>query len=307
MSELGGALPGPSKAIAAAQQASARQALQRYYGEKRRLGIHSTFACNSRFESFDWRSKHKLSEIQKQDPCASCWAFAAASAFEGSYLIENNQLVDASEQRLVNCVPNDCKTGGYLWKALDYLVSTGTDLENDDPYVGKHRHCTPTSAQMRRLVTYSMIDTDWTKVVAPAKIKSALCEHGPIAVRLISTAAFRSLSGEQVFHQVDSGLTVDSDNDDLGIGGHFLNIIGWDDTLGAHGAWLVRNSWGKAWGNGGYGWIEYGANLIGHQATWVHAAHDKVGVGRGPKASSTLPTRRTAGVPRARWCATTAR
>ncbi len=43
-------------------------------------------------------------------------------------------------------------------------------------------------------------------------------------------------------------------------GGHAIVAVGYDDNrkIGAHkGALLIRNSWGTAWGDKGYGWLPY--------------------------------------------------
>jgi len=44
------------------------------------------------------------------------------------------------------------------------------------------------------------------------------------------------------------------------VGGHFVTIVGWDDT---GGYWICRNSWGEDWGMDGYFHIHMGSNECG--------------------------------------------
>ena len=43
-------------------------------------------------------------------------------------------------------------------------------------------------------------------------------------------------------------------------------LVGWDDNKQA---WLIKNSWGKDWGEDGFGWVKYDSNNIGLFAAWI--------------------------------------
>jgi C1A family cysteine protease len=59
-------------------------------------------------------------------------------------------------------------------------------------------------------------------------------------------------------------------------GGHAVVAVGYDDSKvidnadgrRSEGALLIRNSWGTAWGEGGYGWLPYDYVLNGLTADW---------------------------------------
>jgi hypothetical protein len=84
-------------------------------------------------------------------------------------------------------------------------------------------------------------------------------KYGPLSVAVAADNAFSGYRKGTVF----AGNSRDIN--------HAVILVGWDDAKGRSGAWLMRNSWSREWGDDGYMWIEYGANQIGYGALWVSA------------------------------------
>jgi cathepsin L len=47
-------------------------------------------ACSAANPAFNWPDSGKVSAVQDQDGCGSCWAFSAIGSYESSYLIHNS-------------------------------------------------------------------------------------------------------------------------------------------------------------------------------------------------------------------------
>jgi C1A family cysteine protease len=61
------------------------------------------------------------------------------------------------------------------------------------------------------------------------------------------------------------------------VGGHAVVVVGYDDAKKIQntgggpkttGAFRIRNSWGKSWGDAGYGWLPYEYVLQGLAVDW---------------------------------------
>jgi len=72
----------------------------------------------------DWRSQGGVNGVKNQGSCGSCWAFGATAGTEHAHWRASRQLLNLSEQQLVDCDTRShgCN-GGFHTSAWEYLKS----------------------------------------------------------------------------------------------------------------------------------------------------------------------------------------
>jgi len=99
-------------------------------------------------KSVDWLKAGLVQPPKNQGKCGSCWAFSAVGAIEGANAIKTGNLLDLSEQQLVDCShegplddPNQGCHGGWMDSAFEYVVKTPLETEAQYPYKAVDQVC----------------------------------------------------------------------------------------------------------------------------------------------------------------------
>ncbi len=221
---------------------------------------------------YDWRelTPGGMPPIRDQGSCGSCWAFSTVGVLECAIKIKDGINVNLSEQWLVGCAT------GLLWSGCDWGTTAhgwhktggktdscggnGAVYEVDVPYTGTDGTCTCPVSHRYWIRNYHYVHTNPLAVAPVEKIKQALMDYGPITASLVMTNPLRAYTGGVFNAQTASSKELPD---------HSIVLVGWDDSMGTSGAWIMRNSWGDDWGTNGYGYYAYNVNQIGYGADYI--------------------------------------
>lgn len=240
----------------------------------------------------------QASPVKDQKSCGSCWVFAATSAYEAAYLRANKQLINVSEQEALDCTFADqnCIVGGWHETVFLYLELLGLIGGDVYPYQEAKQICTSNMPRQFFALNWGYIrDKDMPDnffLASDVALKNAISQYGPVVSAVLTSSPDPKYRGwDSYFKRYENGeanpdwLTEFPNGVFSGIPSaslkpdqidHEVLIVGWDDKLGDHGCWIIKNSWGTNWGDEGYIRLPYQTSNIGFGASWITAVPNTV-------------------------------
>ncbi|XP_031622652.1 cathepsin L1-like [Contarinia nasturtii] len=201
--------------------------------------------------SIDWRKKGAVSEVKDQGHCGSCWTFAATGALEGQYFLKTGQLLSLSEQNILDCstnyVTHGCN-GGFRYYAFQYVKDNGgINTEESYPYDGSDDNTCRFNPKNSVATVFGMVDIPEGNETA---LVAALATVGPVSVSIDAT--------HYSFRFYSSGIYFEPECMSQDVNGHAVLAVGYNKDY-----YIVKNSWGEKWGEGGYIRISRNKNHCG--------------------------------------------
>jgi hypothetical protein len=166
---------------------------------------------------------------EQNSNCHDCWAHAAIGLLEGhvNLVLNRHRDIKLSQQDILSCSgAGTCADGGSLYRTLRYLIEEGAVPNKCFPYVAEERNCAfACDDPVLRVRVGRMLEIvgDYETATNERVIKEALVKHGPLVFKRRSWW-------------------------------HYMVLVGFNrNARTGKTVWIVKNSWGKQWGNEGFG------------------------------------------------------
>jgi len=224
-------------------------------------------------EDFSWVDEGIVTSVKNQGQCGSCTSFACTGSIESCFIKKSGEVIDdLAEQFFVDCAygyesdeypgfdAQGC-AGAWPQPYFAYLKEQTNgqhQLESAYPYTAHDGTCTSSNdgfytggAVTGQVAIWGTNEDD---------LKMLLVEYGPVVTAL--DASHLSSYSHGVFHSFWCCNAANTGSSCTNKNNHAVLVVGYGHESGKD-YWLVKNSWGKSFGEDGYFKIQSGTGHCG--------------------------------------------
>ena len=186
--------------------------------------------------------------------CGSCWAHGSTSSIMDRMNLMRKgawPTVELAVQEVINCSGAGSCGGGSAAGVFRYAHKEGIPDQTCAVYEAVDKECTDINrcrdcqpgkdcVAIKEYKRYKV--GDYGSVRGADKMKAEIFARGPISCHVDVTQEFLDYQSG-IFEMTDMKV----------LGGHRIEVVGWDVSEDGQEYWIGRNSWGEYWGE--YGWF----------------------------------------------------
>lgn len=139
--------------------------------------------------------------------------------------------------------------GGFVNRAYNWGKKNGFILESCSEYTGVAGKCEDFKENACRYDKDYFSVNDYCLAEGPENMKKEILKNGPVAAQMTVFTDFLTYKSG-IYHRTEGAFKFN--------GQHVVKIVGWETSQDGQDAWIFENTWGKDWGEGGYGKIMMG-------------------------------------------------
>jgi C1A family cysteine protease len=193
---------------------------------------------------YDMRDTPWLTPVKGQS-AGGCWAYSAMGAVESRWLMLGLGEYDLADNNLKYChkyIPSRSTNGNHWMSSAYFARRSGPFLQSETNPVSVDDCPSDLSP------TYYIHQSRYPPPNDMDFVKQTVLDWGPVWSLLYINNDYYNADDYTYYYG----------------GTHAVNhagcVVGWNDTLqtaGGTGAWIVRNTYGQGWGEGGYYYLSY--------------------------------------------------
>ncbi|MGB6301362.1 MAG: C1 family peptidase [Rivularia sp. (in: cyanobacteria)] len=204
-----------------------------------------------------------MSPIEHQGLVSSCAPNAIVGAYEYLAYLKFRKHIDFSRLFLYYLARwrDGRQTASSISTNIQMLKEYGICTERTWAYSDQYLNAAPSKQAYAEASNYRLKSSQKLSLELNT-LKSCLMRRYPFVF---------GLKIPKSFHQVDKSGRVVMPNPRLQLSGHAMLCVGYFDQ---YQVFIVRNSWGKTWGNNGYCYVPYSYLANPNYTSDVHAIYD---------------------------------